>query len=85
MLACHAGGPGSIPGRCKTVFLKLCDVIDYNSFKTPQVFARLNELLPIILYFCKNLEFTEIVLYKISMPFYFKLPFYIALFAFARI
>ena len=24
MLACHAGGPGSIPGRCKNLFLLPC-------------------------------------------------------------
>ncbi|KAJ0177655.1 hypothetical protein K1T71_006528 [Dendrolimus kikuchii] len=31
MLACHAGGPGSIPGRCKSSFLEFGSRFGKNS------------------------------------------------------
>ena len=43
MLACHAGGPGSIPGRCIFFFSKMfcppylnrIDVVKFSNFKVP--------------------------------------------------
>ena len=45
MLACHAGGPGSIPGRCKFSFCNFTIVADAHSTETLSI-KELDLILP---------------------------------------